>query len=327
MSTLPILAGGSVPIAERTDVLRSAIDYAAAEKSPATLRAYDSDWRHYEAWCKSERFAPLPTNDREMADSTSVLAAYLAHLADAGLKASTINRRSCAITYVFRKAGLLPPTGAETIKGLQRGIRRTIGTRVERKAPVTVEVLRAMLKRIPKTPSGLRDRALLLLCFASAQRRSEIVALDVEDLERVPEGILVHIRKSKTDQEGSGHQVAVPRGGKLKPVQAVEDWLAVSGITAGPLFRPVLRSGRVLETRLGDQSVADIVKRWAEAAGFDPEMFSGHSLRAGLVTSALAAGADPLKIMDITRHTQVQTLKAYDRRAKAFKDHAGKGFL
>ena len=305
MSSLPALvSGGSVPIAERTDVLRSAIDYAAAEKSPATLRAYASDWRHYSAWCKRERFAPLPTTDREMADSTSVLAAYLAHLADEQLKASTINRRAAAITFYFRKAGLTPPTGAESIKGLQRGIRRTIGTRVTRKSPVTAEVLRSMLKRIPDTLAGRRDRALLSLGFAAAMRRSELVALDVADLERVPEGILVHIRKSKTDQEGSGHQVPVPRGGKLKPVQAIDDWLSSSSIMSGPLFRPVAKGDRVLEERLGDQSVADIVKRWAEAAKLDPAMFSGHSL-----------------------HTQVQTLKAYDRRAKAFKDHAGKGFL
>ncbi len=328
MSTLPVLVGGgSVPIAERANILRSAIDYAANEKSPATRRAYASDWRMYEAWCKANAFATLPRDDREMGDSTSVVAAYFAHLADSGLKASSISRKGAAITYVFRKAGLTPPTGAESVKGLQRGIRRTIGTRVDRKAPATAEALKAMVKKIPDTLAGRRDRALLLIGFAAALRRSEIVALDVEDLERVPEGILVHIRKSKTDQEGAGHQVPVPRGGKLKPIQAVEDWLSSSAITSGPLFRQVAKGGRVLEGRLTDKTVATIVKRWAEAAKLDPTLFSGHSLRAGLVTSALASGADPLKIMDITRHTQVQTLKAYDRRAKAFKDHAGKGFL
>ena len=208
-----------------------------------------------------------------------------------------------------------------------RGIRRRIGVAVDRKAPATAHAIARMLKRIPDTLAGKRDRALLLLGFAAALRRSELVALQLADLERTEAGLIVHIRRSKTDQEGEGHQVAVPRGLKLKPVEAIDAWLAAAAIADGPLFRPIAKGGRVLGGALTDRSVADIIKRCAKAAGLDPEIFSGHSLRAGFVTSALESGADVLKVMDVTRHRDVKTLKAYDRRAKAFRNHAGKGFL
>jgi integrase len=184
-----------------------------------------------------------------------------------------------------------------------------------------------MVRRIPDTLQGNRDKALLLLGFAVALRRSDLVALEVADLERMPEGILVHIRRSKTDQEGEGHKVAVPRGSQLKPVEALEDWLRSARVETGPVFRTVKKGGMTTEYRLSEGSVASIAKRYAEAAGLDPKTFSGHSLRAGFVTSALEAGADFLKVMDVSRHREVKTLKAYDRRAKAFKNHAGKGFL
>ncbi len=314
------IGGNGVATADFTDVLKSAVDYARAETSEGTRRAYASDWRAFEAWCASVAQQPLPA-------STAAVAGYLAHMADAGLKASTINRRAAAIAYRHRLANLTPPTGAESVKAVQRGIRRTIGTRVDRKAPATAKAIKAMVAAIPDTLAGRRDRALLLTGFAAALRRSELVALDVDDLERTPDGLFVHIRHSKTDQEGAGHIVAVPRGGRLRPVHAVEDWLEAAGITTGAVFRSIGKGGTLSGKRLSDRSVADIVKRWAAAAKLDPTLFAGHSLRAGFVTSALEAGADPLKVMDVTRHSQVQTLKGYDRRAKAFKDHAGKGFL
>ena len=303
-----------------TDALRSAAEYALSEKAEATRRAYLSDFRDFHAWCESVRASALPS-------SVETAAAYLAQLADKGLKAATINRRAAAIGYVHRMRDLEPPTNAEPVKAVLRGIRRRIGAAVTRKDPATAQAIARMVRRIPDTLQGKRNRALLLLGFAAALRRSELVDLDVNDLERMPEGILVHIRRSKTDQEGEGHQVAVPRGSKLKPVEALEDWLRSAAIEAGPVFRSIRKGGSVNPDRLCEGSVAEIVKRHAKAAGLDPETFSGHSLRAGFVTSALEAGADLLKVMDVTRHREVKTLKAYDRRAKAFKNHAGKGFL
>ena len=309
-NTLPVPMGGAeLPDRPRafTEALDAAEGYATAAKSAATRLAYRSDFRHFTAWCDANAARP-------MSASIETAAAYLAHVADAGLSVSTITRRAAAIGYAHRCAGHEPPTNAEPVKAVLRGIRRTLGTAPARKAPATAETIRAMLKRIPDTPRGKRDRALLLIGFAGALRRSELVALCVEDIERAPDGILVRIGKSKTDQEGRGHLVAIPRGTRLRPVEALEAWLAEAGITSGRIFA------------LTAQSVALVVKRYVETAGLDPELFAGHSLRAGLVTTVLDAGADVFKVMEITRHKRVETLKIYDRRSK-FKNHAGRKFL
>ena len=324
---LPIPQPGSLPAAPAasTEVLLArASDYLLAEKADATRRAYASDWRHFSDWCwaqGADGVSPMPA-------AIPTVAAYLAYMADIGLKASTITRRTAAIRYAHRLQGLEPPTNAEPIKALLRGIRRRIGVSVERKAPATARAIALMLKRIDADPIiGVRDRAMLLLGFSAALRRSELVALKHNDLEQVPEGLVVHIRRSKTDQEGAGHQVAVPRGSKLRPVEAVEAWLAAAHITDGYVFRPIAKGGRIGAGPLTGESVAQIVKARAKAAKLDPALFSGHSLRAGFVTSALEACADLFRVMDVTRHRSVDTLRAYDRRAKQFKDHAGKGFL
>jgi site-specific recombinase XerD len=257
----------------------------------------------------------------------STVAAYLALLAQANLKASTITRRCAGIRYMHRMAGHEPPTSSEEIKAVLAGIRRSVGTAVTRKAPATAETVRAIILEMPSDLRGLRDRALLLLGFAAALRRSELVALDVSDLEETAEGLHVHIRRSKTDQEGAGDFVSIPHGSRLHPVAGVKAWLLAAGITEGPIFRSIKKGGLVTPERLSDRSVAEIVKKRMEAAGFDPAIFSGHSLRAGFVTSALHHGADILRVMDVTRHREVSTLKIYDRRAKAFKQHAGEAFL
>ena len=173
----------------------------------------------------------------------------------------------------------------------------------------------------------MRDRALLLLGFSIAARRSELVALNVADIVENEHGLMVRIRRSKTDQEGRGATVAVPRGAIACPVKALQAWLDAAGITEGPIFRPVLRGGAVATTRLTDRSVANIVKVHAERLGLDPATFSGHSLRAGFATSAAARGANLFKIMDVTRHKSVDTLRGYVRDAELFRDHAGQGML
>jgi integrase len=149
----------------------------------------------------------------------------------------------------------------------------------------------------------------------------------VSDVEHQADGMLVHIRRSKTDQEGEGAQIPIPRGDRLKPVEALEAWLAAAKITDGPVFVSIGKGDRVSQNRISGNAIGEIVKRYAAAAGFDPKMFAGHSLRAGFVTSALEHGADVLKVMDVTRHRRVETLRGYDRRAKAFRNHAGDGFL
>lgn len=302
------------------DPLDSVRAYLAAASAANTRKAYASDFGHFADWCACHTHTPLPA-------APLVVAQYLAQLADAGLKASTIVRRAAAIRAAHKAAGHEPPTNSEGVRATLRGIRRTRGVRPERKKPATASALSRMIEAQPATLAGLRNRALLLLGFAAALRRSEIVDLKVNDLERRPRGLIVTIRRSKTDQEGRGQTIAVPNGAKLKPVDAVEAWLAAAHIAEGPLFRSVDRHGHVGTDVLSTWAVARIVKRAAAAAGLDPALFSGHSLRAGFVTSALADGVDPLKIMQVTRHVDPKMLAVYDRRERDFDGHAGGGFL
>lgn len=327
---LPVVARHTVPD-ELAAALKSATDYAAASKSTATRRAYRSDWLDFTSWCESIGAVPLPAEP-------AVLASYLAQLADCGKKVSTIRRRVSAIAHAHRLKGEAAPSDAEPVRAVLAGIRRKIGIAVARKAPVTAQALQKMI-RVPARPSGqpqtavsdlrpLRDRALLLLGFAAALRRSELVALDVADLEFLERGVIVHVRTSKTDQDGAGAEIAVPNGTKLKPVAALCAWLEAAAITEGPVFRPIGKGGRrIVPTRLSSHAVATIIKRHAAAAGFDGAIYSGHSMRAGLVTTALEHGAHPIDVARITRHRDLETLRGYDRRARLFKDHAAKDFL
>ena len=298
--------------------LKAAKRFAHFSKAAATRRAYVSDWGAFVRWCTDRQLEALPA-------SCETAARYLSVLAEAGKKVSTIRRAMSAITFFHRLQEYEPPIN-EAVRAVMAGIRRQLGVRVDKKAPVTVDLVRKMIRLVPGTLIGARDRALLLVGFAGAFRRSELVALTVEDLERHNDGLLLHIRKSKTDQEGAGRQVAIPRGGKLHVAEALEAWLGAASITTGPLFRAVDRHGRIADRGLDDQSVATIVKRYATRVGMDPDGFGAHSLRSGFVTSALESGADALRVMDVTGHKDVRTLKGYDRRAK-FAKHAGRAFL
>lgn len=305
---------------ELVDPMSSVRAYLAAEKSGNTRRAYRSDFDHYTAWCNSQALEPLPA-------TPVTVARYLAHLADSGLKASTIERRRAAIRYAHKAAGHEPPTHAEGVKATMRGIRRTLHVKPVRKAPATAKAIGAMLAQLPDNLIGRRDRALILIAFAAALRRSELVALETGDVDWHDDGIVIHLRRSKTDQEGQGRQVPVPLGKRLKPVAALQYWLVSADITSGPLFREVDRHGHVGASALSGRSVARIIKRAAAAAGLDETEFSGHSLRAGFVTQALADQVDKFRIMDITGHKRVDTLRIYDRRDDGFADTAGEGFL
>ena len=305
---------------ELVDPRASVRSYLAAEKSANTRRAYAADWADFTLWCHKGKLDSLPATPISVAT-------YLAQLADAGLKAKTIQRRTAAIRSFHLAAGLEPPTNAEGVKAVMRGIRRTLGTTKTKKAPATAEVVTSLLAVFPATLAGIRDRALVLVGFAAGLRRSELVNLDISDVSWRRKGLLLHIRHSKTDQEGAGAHIPIPAGSKLQPVAALSAWLEASGITDGPIFRQVDRHGRLGAQRLSDRSVARIVKRAIAAAGIDESVFSGHSLRAGFVTSALEAKVDHFKIMAITRHVKVDTLKEYDRRENGFDDHAGEDFL
>jgi integrase len=184
-----------------------------------------------------------------------------------------------------------------------------------------------MAKRAGADIKGRRDCALLLLGFAGAFRRSELVALDVADLQFCDGGLRVVIRKSKTDQEGQGATIAITRGSIACPVEAVRAWIKAAGIVDGPLFRPVTRMGKVSARRLSARAVAELVKAYANRADLRAADFSGHSLRSGFLTSAAARGASIFKMMDVSRHKSMDTLRGYVRDAEMFHDHAGSGLL
>lgn len=314
-------AGEALPVAAADRLDTRARDYALAEKAEATRLAYRSDLALFAAWCDTRGVAAVRASPASVAN-------YLTHLADAGLSAATVSRRAAAIAYAHKLAGFEPPTNAETVRATLRGIRRTLGTEPDRKAPATADVMGELLAQVPReTLLGLRDRALLLVGFAAALRRSELVGLDVADLDFAREGLWLRLGKSKTDQEGAGTTVPVPNGAKLKPVAALKGWLEAAALTEGAVFRRIRRGDRLGAERLSAAAVAEIVKRYAGPAGLAIEDFAGHSLRAGFATEALATGADIFKVMDQTRHRKIETLKIYDRRAKAFRNHAGKGFL
>lgn len=304
---------------ELVDPMASVRAYLEAEKSDNTRRAYKSDWADFRAWCESVQVASLPAEPVDVAR-------YLAQLADGGRKTSTIQRRTAAIAAAHKAAGFEPPTNFEGVKAVMRGIRRRVGRRKRKAAPATAELLAAALKNLPETLRGKRDRALVLIGFAGALRRSELVAIDISDLERHKKGLLVHIRRSKTDQEGHGADLPIPNG-RMRAVEALDTWLAAAVITEGPIFRSVDRHGNVGREALTDRQVARIVKEVCARVGLDPAIFSGHSLRAGFITSALDAKVDPLKVMKQSRHVKVDTLKEYDRRENDFDHHAGGDFL
>jgi site-specific recombinase XerD len=293
--------------------------FAKDQHAKATRRAYDADIRLFTSWCQDRGFTPFPA----LPQTVSV---FLSWGASQGAAVSTLERRAAALRYGHQIAGYESPTQSELVKATLKGIRRTLGVAPVQKVAVTVDRLQDILKHVPDTLQGKRDKAILLLGFAGAFRRSELVALTVNDLIETDQGVRVLIRKSKTDQEGEGQEIALYQG-KLRVVDAIASWREAASITHGFLFRPLKKGGKVLDQPLAAESVADIVKKYAGCAGFVPQEYAGHSLRAGFLTSAAENGASLFKMMEVSRHKSVDTLKGYIRRADLFKDHAGKAFL
>jgi site-specific recombinase XerD len=256
--------------------LTAAVDLATAEKALSTRKAYGTDFRLFKTWCDAKGVSSLPA-------SPETVAAFLAAETGNGTKPSTLARRVAAIRYAHKLAQLDTPTDSEAVKATLRGIRRTVGAAKVRKAPAVAAKVRAMVALAPPGLKGLRDRALLLLGFAGAFRRSELVALDVIDIAETETGLLVTIRRSKTDQDGEGVTIAITRGDVACPARALREWLDAAGIDAGAIFRPINKAGTVSGARLSDRSVANIVKTYAGRAGFDADLFSGHSLRSGFL--------------------------------------------
>lgn len=294
-------------------------DYMAHAKAHNTLEAYRKDFADFCAFCNDNGLEALPA-------SPKTVTAYLVALAD-NHKVSTLERRIASISQAHQAAGYATPTSDIQIRVLMQGIRRTKGTAQQGKAPAVTADIKAMVNVLSDNLLGIRDRALLLIGFAGGFRRSELVALDFEDIEFKREGLVINIRKSKTDQEGKGRKVGIPYGSNYNtcPVRSLQLWLEESGITSGPVFRSVNRHGNLQEGRLSDKAVALVIKRCAEAAGLDASKYSGHSLRAGLATSAAMNGASERAIMNQTGHKSVNMVRKYIREGNLFNENAAAG--
>lgn len=307
------------PTAELQAVLQAdleqAADFARASRADATRKAYGSDWTHFAGYCEGRGVEALPAEP-------AVLAGYLSHFA-ATLKPSTLQRRLSAISVQHKAAGFVSPTGHPIVENVWQGIRRTIGTRQEGKAALRSSQVRAMADALPVSLIGQRDKAVLLLGFVGAFRRSELVGLNVEDLTPTEGGLAVTVRRSKTDQTGEGTAKAIPYGANPDacPVTALQDWLTAAGITSGPVFRSVRKGGQI-GGRLSDKAVARIVKAAAEAIGADPDTVAGHSLRSGFATSAALNGATDRAIMKQTGHRSRTMVDRYVRVASIWQDNA-----
>jgi integrase len=305
----------SAQLADRSSLTEAAKTYVQAAKAASTRRAYQTDWRDFQAWCEGSGLESLPA-------APETVAFYLTALARR-LKVSTLQRRISAISQAHQAAQRESPTKSIAVRTVMAGIRRTHGTAQVGKAAAVTEDIKAMLDTLPKNLLGVRDRALLLVGFAGAFRRSELVGLNVEDVQFSRHGLLITIRQSKTDQYAQGQIIGIPRGQHKTtcPVRSLEAWLKAAGIAEGPIFRSVNRHGQVQPTRLSDKAVALVVKRAAAACGLDPARYAGHSLRAGLATAA-AAGVAERQIMKQTRHTSERMVRKYIRDGELFRDNA-----
>ncbi len=315
MGTMTLLHTGEQTV-ELAEIAAEARDYVAASRAENSTRVYRTGWAQFAFWCAGHGVTALPANGE-------TVALYVADLAKVA-KPATIDSRLAAVSAAHRAAGYDSPTKEEAVRLVRRGVRRTLGTAQRQVRPVTVPELRKMVQGLGADMGGCRDRALLLLGFAGAMRRSELVGLDVADVTEGTDGLRVHLQRSKTDQEGAGRTIGIPFGSNpvTCPVRAWRAWLELSSITEGPAFRPVDRHGHIGGARLGSQAVALLLKRHAARVGLDPDEVSGHSLRAGLATSAAAAGVPERVIAEQTGHRGTAMLRRYIREGSLFRDNA-----
>jgi len=288
--------------------------YINAAIAENTRRAYQQDLRDFLKWG-----GIVPCSPEQ-------LAAYIAERAETA-SAHTITRRVVGIGRAHVSQGYVDPAKTDLVRTVLRGVRRVKGSAQRRVSPLLKADVLAIAAQT-QGMKGIRDRALVLLGFAAALRRSELVALDFADIEFVREGLIVHLRKSKTDQIGEGRKIGVPWGRTSAcPVKAVENWLQTAQIESGPIFRPVNRAGQVLCNQLHSQSIALVLKDYAKRVGLNPDNISGHSLRSGLVTSAIQAGVGVHKIQQQTGHRSVEMLARYIRDAGLFESNASGAVL
>ena len=291
-----------------------------SSKATNTLRAYKSDFKDFELFCSKHSFNSLPTEPK-------VVSLYLTHLSTS-CKMSTLRRRLVSIGVVHRLKGHYLDTKHPVIIENLLGIKRKKGSIQTGKKPILINHLKQIINVIDEQKiekiKKLRNRTLILVGFGGGFRRTELVSINYEDLDFVEEGVKITLRRSKTDQFGEGTIKGLPYfvNEKYCPVLSLKNWLTLSKIKSGPIFKRFAKGSIITSHRLTDQSVVLIIKECLKIAGIENQNFSGHSLRSGFATVAAESGADERSIMAMTGHKTTQMVRRYIREANIFKNNA-----
>ena len=292
-----------------------------SSKANNTVRAYKSDFNDFGLFCAQNGFRSLPSEPK-------VVSLYLTHLSTKDAKVSTLKRRLVSIGVIHRLKGHYLDTKHPTIIENIMGIKRRKGSFQKAKKPLLISNLKKLINVIDEVNNEeikrFRDRSIILIGFSGGFRRNELVSLDHDDLDFVLEGLKIYIKKSKTDQFGEGFTKALPYfdSSKYCPVASLKNWINISRISSGPVFRRFVKGSKLSENRLTDQTVALLIKKYLNLAGIDSKHYSGHSLRSGFATSAAESGAEERSIMDMTGHKSTEMVRRYIKEANLFKNNA-----
>ena len=292
-----------------------------SSKAHNTIRAYNSDFRDFELFCIQNSLKSLPTKPE-------IISLYLTHLSTKNAKISTIQRRLVSIKMIHKFKGHYLDTKNPSIIENIMGIKRRKGSNQIGKKPIKINNLKKIINVIDEQKNEeikkLRDRSIILVGFSGGFRRNEIVSLDYDDLDFLPEGLKINLKRSKTDQFGEGFVKGLPYfdNHQYCPVLSLKKWIEISKINKGPLFRRFTKGSNLSENRLTDQTVALLIKKYLQLTGIDSKNYSGHSLRSGFATSAAESGAEERSIMAMTGHKSTEMVRRYIKEANLFKNNA-----
>jgi len=292
-----------------------------SSKANNTVRAYKSDFKDFGIFCSQNGFKSLPSDPK-------IVSLYLTHLSSKDFKMSTLKRRLVSIGVIHKLKGHYLDTKHPAIIENMMGIKRRKGSIQKSKKPILINSLKEIIniidKEIKEDIKKYRDRSIILIGFSGGFRRNEIVSLDYDDLDFVPEGLKINIKRSKTDQFGEGFIKALPYfdNSKYCPVVSLKKWIDLTKITSGPVFRRFIKGLKLSENRLTDQTIALLIKQYLQLAGIDSKNYSGHSLRSGFATSAAESGAEERSIMAMTGHKSTEMVRRYIKEANLFKNNA-----
>ena len=292
-----------------------------SSKAINTVRAYKSDFKDFGLFCTQNGFKSLPSEPK-------IVSLYLTHLSTKEVKMSTLKRRLVSIGVIHKLKGYYLDTKHPIIIENIMGIKRRKGSVQKGKKPLLINDLKLLINAIDEVKEEeikkFRDRSIILIGFSGGFRRNEIVSLDYDDLDFVSEGLKINIKRSKTDQFGEGSVKGLPYfdNAQYCPVLSLKNWIEVSNISSGPLFRRFSKGSKLSENRLTDQTVALLIKKYLKLAGIDNKNYSGHSLRSGFATTAAESGAEERSIMAMTGHKSTQMVRRYIKEANLFKNNA-----